>query len=93
MTEIRERIDEAKSEARKNAKAPAFAPAGQSTQMIVGASDTSNAVILKRATSLYDHQKLRRVYYSAFSRIPDASAKLPLVALPLVREHRLYQAD
>ncbi len=92
-TEIRERIDEAKSEARKNAKAPAFAPAGQSTQMIVGASDTSDAVILERATSLYNFQKLRRVYYSAFSPIPDASTKLPLVAPPLVREHRLYQAD
>ncbi len=90
MAQIRERIDEAKSEARKNAKAPAFAPAGQSTQMIVGASDTSDAVILERATSLYVQQRLRRVYYSAFSPIPDASTKLPLVAPPLVREHRLY---
>jgi putative DNA modification/repair radical SAM protein len=87
MTHISARITESKQE-RKH-----FAPAGQSTQMIVGATDASDATILQRATSLYEKQKLRRVYYSAFSPIPDASSKLPLVAPPLVREHRLYQAD
>src|SRR4051794_16907973 len=61
--------------------------------MIVGATDTSDATILERASSLYARQKLRRVYYSAFSPIPDASSKLPLISPPLVREHRLYQAD
>ena len=61
--------------------------------MIVGATDTPDATILERASSLYAKQKLRRVYYSAFSPIPDASSKLPLIAPPLVREHRLYQAD
>ena len=93
MSGIRDRITQSKSERRENKKAPVFAPAGQSTQMIVGATDTPDAAILAQATSLYAKQKLRRVYYSAFSPIPDASIKLPLIAPPLVREHRLYQAD
>ena len=93
MSGIRDKIAESKAERREHKNAPLFAPGGQSTQMIVGATDTSDATILDRATSLYEKQKLRRVYYSAFSPIPDASSKLPLVAPPLVREHRLYQAD
>jgi predicted DNA-binding helix-hairpin-helix protein len=59
----------------------------------VGATAADDATILQRASSLYQKQRLRRVYYSAFSPIPDASRKLPLIAPPLVREHRLYQAD
>ena len=74
-------------------KAPSFAPAGQSTQMIVGATAATDATILTQASSLYRGHGLRRVYYSAFSPIPDASSTLPLIAPPLVREHRLYQAD
>ncbi len=93
MTAIRARIDQAKAERRESPKAPSFAPGGQSTQMIVGATPTDDATILARASSLYGQQGLRRVYYSAFSPIPDASGKLPLIAPPLVREHRLYQAD
>ncbi len=93
MMGIKHRIEEAKTERKQSKKAPAFAPAGQSTQMIVGATDASDATILRQASSLYARQKLRRVYYSAFSPIPDASSKLPLQAPPLVREHRLYQAD
>jgi putative DNA modification/repair radical SAM protein len=73
--------------------APAYAPAGQSTQMIVGAEAATDAAIVTRAAGLYDRFGLRRVYYSAFSPIPDASAVLPLVRPPLLREHRLYQAD
>lgn len=73
--------------------APGFAPAGQSTQMIVGADAASDVAIVARAATLYDRFRLRRVYYSAFSPIPDASAVLPLVRPPLMREHRLYQAD
>ena len=72
---------------------PPFAPAGQATQMIVGATDAPDAVILDTAAELYRGQRLRRVYFSAFSPIPDASSSLPAVAPPLVREHRLYQAD
>jgi putative DNA modification/repair radical SAM protein len=93
ITGIKNRITEAKAERKEHRKAPPFAPAGQSTQMIVGATDASDATILHQASSLYARQKLRRVYYSAFSPIPDASSKLPLQAPPLVREHRLYQAD
>jgi putative DNA modification/repair radical SAM protein len=93
MRNIKARVEQAKAERRQNAKAPVFAPAGQSTQMIVGATPASDAMILQRASSLYHRQRLRRVYYSAFSPIPDASSKLPLTAPPLVREHRLYQAD
>ncbi|MEM7641219.1 MAG: putative DNA modification/repair radical SAM protein [Pseudomonadota bacterium] len=70
-----------------------FAPAGQSTQMIVGADGSDDATILGNADRLYGAYHLRRVYYSAFSPIPDASAVLPLVDPPLMREHRLYQAD
>jgi putative DNA modification/repair radical SAM protein len=70
-----------------------FAPAGQSTQMIVGADAANDATILKESSRLYGSYGLKRVYYSAFSPIPDASAKLPLVKPPLLREHRLYQAD
>jgi putative DNA modification/repair radical SAM protein len=93
MRNIKARVEQAKAERRQNAKVPVFAPAGQSTQMIVGATPASDAMILQRASFLYHRQRLRRVYYSAFSPIPDASSKLPLTAPPLVREHRLYQAD
>jgi putative DNA modification/repair radical SAM protein len=82
----------AKEPARK-AKPPKFAPAGQSTQMIVGADAAPDGAILKRAESLYGAYRLRRVYYSAFSPIPDATARLPLQRPPMIREHRLYQAD
>jgi putative DNA modification/repair radical SAM protein len=75
------------------ARAPKFAPAGQSTQMIVGADAASDGEILKRSETLYGAYRLRRVYYSAFSPIPDTTAKLPAQRPPLVREHRLYQAD
>jgi len=73
--------------------APNFAPAGQSTQMIVGADAATDGDIVMRASGLYDRFALRRVYYSAFSPIPDASAVLPLRRPPLMREHRLYQSD
>ena len=77
----------------RRATAPKFAPAGQSTQMIVGADTTDDATILSTSANLYGAYSLRRVYYSAFSPIPDASSALPLKAPPMVREHRLYQAD
>src|SRR6185437_11667401 len=70
-----------------------LAPAGQSTQMIVGADGADDAAILQRSASLYAGYGLKRVYYSAFSPIPDSSAQLPLSPPPLLREHRLYQAD
>ncbi len=70
-----------------------FAPAGQSTQMVIGATSSSDAEILATAARVYDRHKLRRVYYSAFSPIPGAHAVLPARPPALVREHRLYQAD
>jgi putative DNA modification/repair radical SAM protein len=93
MTAIRSRIDESKVRPRGRTKSPAFAPAGQSTQMVIGADESNDDTILKQASTLYSRHRLRRVYYSAFSPIPDPSSRLPLVAPPLVREHRLYQAD
>jgi predicted DNA-binding helix-hairpin-helix protein len=95
MAHIRAKIDERIAE-RKNpdnpAKPPPFAT-GQSTQMIVGADDSTDAHILRRADTLYTGYKLRRVYYSGFSPIPEPSSLLPVKPPPLVREHRLYQAD
>lgn len=72
---------------------PKFAPAGQTTQVVVGATPTPDAKILTMASGLYERRKLRRVYYSAFSPIPAADRELPSITPPLVREHRLYQAD
>ncbi len=82
------------ADARKRYRsAPRFAPAGQSTQMIVGADAATDRDIVTKAATLYDRFSLRRVYYSAFSPIPEASAVLPLQRPPLMREHRLYQSD
>ena len=89
MAQLRTRIDEAKQEKR----APKFAPGGQSTQVIVGADASTDQAIIEKSATLYSSYRLRRVYYSAFSPIPDASKKLPVRAAPLIREHRLYQAD
>jgi putative DNA modification/repair radical SAM protein len=72
---------------------PRFAPAGQSTQMVVGADGSDDRAILSTSVTLYRSYRLARVYYSAFSPIPHASNLLPAQAAPLVREHRLYQAD
>lgn len=87
MGQMKERIDEAKEDRRK------FSPAGQSTQVIVGADATTDAALLQTSSVLYKDYALRRVYYSAFSPIPEPSAVLPLKAPPLQRENRLYQAD
>ncbi|KPY94908.1 Radical SAM domain-containing protein [Pseudomonas syringae pv. tomato] len=78
---------------RNEPRSPRFAPAGQSTQMIVGADATDDSTILHSAQTLYSDFKLRRVYYSAFSPIPNSPNSVPLAAPPLMREHRLYQAD
>lgn len=74
-------------------RAPRFTPAGQSTQVIVGADSTDDSTLLRNAESLYQGYGLKRVYYSAFSPIPDSPGSVPLAAPPLLREHRLYQAD
>jgi putative DNA modification/repair radical SAM protein len=92
----RARIDGAADDrkaARGRALPPRFAPAGQSTQLIVGADAANDLAILNTSVSLYASYGLNRVYYSAFSPTGHPSAQLPPVATPLVREHRLYQAD
>ena len=99
MSVVRDGVAEAKENRSKSTRKPSvheprtFSPAGQATQMIVGATDATDAAILQTSSSLYGTQKLKRVYYSAFSPIPDASRILPPSAPPLLREHRLYQAD
>jgi putative DNA modification/repair radical SAM protein len=93
MSDMKLSIADAGDAAKRFKSSPKFAPAGQSTQMIVGADTASDRDIVARSSALYDRYALRRVYYSAFSPIPDASAVLPLKRPPLMREHRIYQAD
>ena len=93
MRAMKSDIEDGRDAKRKYKSAPSFAPAGQSTQMIIGADTASDGDIVTRASQLYNRFSLRRVYYSAFSPIPDASAVLPLKRPPLMREHRLYQSD
>ncbi|WP_018987184.1 putative DNA modification/repair radical SAM protein [Methylophilus methylotrophus] len=93
MGQLRLKIEESKEKTLTGKRPPRFSPGGQSTQMIVGADSTDDRAILDTSAHLYGAYRLRRVYYSAFSPIPDASKMLPLKAPPLVREHRLYQAD
>ena len=94
MQRLKNKIVEHRQERTYSGKRlPRFAPGGQSTQMIVGADDANDKTILTTSAGLYNQQKLRRVYYSAFSPIPDASVFLPVKPSPLIREHRLYQAD
>lgn len=89
MGRLRLGIDESEAEP----QAPRFSPAGQSTQLIVGADGADDGAILSTVAGLYAGYRLKRVYYSAFSPIPEASRILPAKAPPLQREHRLYQAD
>ena len=89
MAGIRMKIAEGEDEKRPQH----FAPAGQSTQIIVGADSADDRDILRTSAELYASYRLKRVYYSGFSPIPDAARGLPLKPPPLLREQRLYQAD
>jgi putative DNA modification/repair radical SAM protein len=93
MATLRSKIEEKSEPTLKTKRRQRFATGGQSTQMIIGADSTPDAGILHTSARLYGSYHLRRVYYSAFSPIPDASSSLPLKKPPLMREHRLYQAD
>jgi putative DNA modification/repair radical SAM protein len=93
MADMKGSIEEGADSKKRFKSAPSFAPAGQSTQMIIGADAATDRDIVVRASTLYDRFRLRRVYYSAFSPIPDASDVLPLSRPPMMREHRLYQSD
>ena len=94
MSDVKDGIDDAKDLAKRDGSKPVFARAGQSTQLVVGASASSDTVILSKAEQLYNRFKLRRVYYSAFS--PAEFTDTELQAKPKtspMREHRLYEAD
>ncbi len=93
MKQISEKILETKADQKQFKFTPKFAPAGQTTQMVVGATPSSDSVILQASENLYNNFSLRRVYYSAYSPIPHADAMLPEDKPSLVRENRLYQAD
>jgi putative DNA modification/repair radical SAM protein len=93
MAKLRQKIEEKAEPTLRTKTRERFAPGGQSTQMIVGADATSDEGILHTSARLYGSYQLRRVYYSAFSPIPDSSSVLPSRKPPLMREHRLYQAD
>ena len=94
MLYIQQGVLESGEERRKFNSAPRFAPAGQSTQMIIGATDDSDKQILNISASMYQQASLKRVYYSGYIPINTNDNRLPaLVKPPLVRENRLYQAD
>lgn len=73
--------------------APKYVPAGQSTQMIVGAGNDTDYTLLKESESLYTNMKLKRVYYSAFMPVKSSRFLKDVDKAPLLREHRLYQSD
>ncbi len=93
MQQIAAGILDAKDATLQTKRTKRFAPAGQSTQFIVGATASPDADMLEKSAALYKQFGLRRAYYSAFSPIPHADPTLPLKKIPLIREHRLYQAD
>ncbi|MEM6396056.1 MAG: putative DNA modification/repair radical SAM protein [Bacteroidota bacterium] len=93
MNYLAETITGMREEKRVVKSAPKFAPAGQSTQMVIGASPETDLTILDLADSLYQKQKLKRVYYSGYVPISEDNRLPALVNPPVEREHRLYQAD
>ena len=94
MRHIREGALRSREERKKYRSAPVFAPAGQSTQMIIGASGERDREILLLSSLLYTGPELRRVYYSGFIPVNGSDPRLPaLQSPPLARENRLYQAD
>lgn len=94
MRQIQNGITESKQELTIYKSAPKFVPAGQSTQMIIGATPENDYQIMSVAESLYQKFSLKRVFYSAFVNVNENS-ELPMLTTgpPLLREHRLYQAD
>ena len=94
MELIHDKIAEYKTEKKQFQNTPRFTPAGQSTQLIIGATDDSDLHVLDVSSRLYKEQKLKRVYYSGYLPVNDYDKRLPaIIEPPLKREHRLYQAD
>ena len=93
MSQIFEKHAEAEEERRRGRVETKFAPAGQGTQMVIGATPSTDQQILATASHLYKAYDLKRIYYSGFSPFQMADARLPIKPVARVREHRLYQAD
>lgn len=94
MGQIRSSILANKEERKKYRKVPQFAPAGQSTQLIIGATPETDRQIILLSSQLYQTQKLKRVYFSGYIPVNVYDQRLPaLTKPPLVRENRLYQSD
>jgi putative DNA modification/repair radical SAM protein len=94
MRYIHQNFLESAEDRRKFRSAPRWTPAGQSTQMIVGATPDTDSEILRLSTKLYNVQGMKRVYFSAFVPVNEYDTRLPALRQPpLVRENRLYQAD
>jgi putative DNA modification/repair radical SAM protein len=94
MKYLKGAIEQNREEKRMFKKAPLFAPAGQSTQMVIGATPENDMQILWMANQFYEKMKLKRVYYSGYVPISNDS-RLPAIGtpVPMIRENRLYQAD
>ena len=94
MQQIKEEKLQIKEDKAKYRSAPDFVPAGQSTQMIIGATGETDRQILRRSSFLYQNYDMKRVYYSAYVPI-NSGENLPALqtAPPMIREHRIYQAD
>ena len=94
MRYIQQGVLQSAEERKRFRYAPRFAPAGQSTQMIVGATADTDKDILRLSSALYQRPTMKRVYYSGFIPVNAYDNRLPaLTTPPLVRENRLYQAD
>ena len=94
MSQIQQGVLENKEDRRKFRHAPRFVPAGQSTQMIVGATKETDRDILQMSSAMYQQPTMRRVYYSGYVSVNTYDPRLPVLKQPpLVRENRLYQAD
>ncbi len=94
MSQIRNSILENKEEVRKFRRTPKFAPAGQSTQLIIGATPDTDRQIILLSSGLYKSHNLKRVYYSGYLPVNHYDERLPAINKPpLVRENRLYQSD
>lgn len=94
MKYIQQGVLESVEERKKYRRAPRFAPAGQSTQMIIGATPDNDKEILNLSSALYNRPTMKRVYYSGYIHVNNYDNRLPMLKQPpLVRENRLYQAD
>lgn len=94
MTQIRNEIINSREERKKFRKSPRYAPAGQSTQMIIGATPETDRQIILLSSKLYKTQNLKRVYFSGYLPVNAYDRRLPALSQPpLVRENRLYQSD